>query len=184
LRWNKTTKEQRSEEMRKVARARWSRGIGWKELQEKKKAEVRSSVKRAIALSLIILGLLGGLGGKMTTYAIQEDKAPTISDLGQIDALVRPYREVMAEVSYYTASPDEIINKYAEDKRLVFRIATCESQMGKYRQNWEGSGAEGLLMFKPETFNFYCDGDIKSDIDQIKCFNHLYPKHPNWWECS
>jgi hypothetical protein len=67
---------------------------------------------------------------------------------------------------------------------LVTRIATCESQLGKYRTNWEGSGAEGLLMFKPATFDWACEGDIKNDVDQILCFNKLYPKYPHYWECK
>jgi len=67
---------------------------------------------------------------------------------------------------------------------LVIRIATCESQLGKYRQNWEGSGAEGLLQFKKITFSNYCSGEINNDIDQILCFNELYPIHPEWWACK
>ena len=79
---------------------------------------------------------------------------------------------------------EDLIYKYADNPKLVLRIATCESQLGKYRQNWEGSGAEGLLMFKPKTFNAYCEGDIKNDIDQIICFEKLYKKHPEWWACK
>jgi len=44
--------------------------------------------------------------------------------------------------------------------------------------------SEGLFMFMPKTFNAYCEGDIKSDIDQVKCFNNLYKSHPEWWECK
>lgn len=66
----------------------------------------------------------------------------------------------------------------------AIKIATCESQLGKYRKNWEGSSAEGLFQFMPKTFNAYCEGDIKSDQDQIKCFLKLYPTKSHWWECS
>lgn len=88
-----------------------------------------------------------------------------------------------AEKPIKPVSVKDLINEYADNPKLVLKIATCESQLGKYRENWEGSGAEGLLMFKPQTWNAYCEGDIKSDVDQIKCFNQLYPKHPSWWEC-
>jgi hypothetical protein len=80
-------------------------------------------------------------------------------------------------------SPEQLIERYADDIETAKRIATCESQMGKYRKNFQGSSAEGLFMFMPKTWNAYCDGDIKSDRDQILCFNKLYPKYPNWWVC-
>lgn len=66
----------------------------------------------------------------------------------------------------------------------LVRIANCESKMGKYRNNWQGSGAEGILMFKPRTFNAYCKGSIKIDKDQIDCFIKMYPKKESWWECK
>jgi len=80
--------------------------------------------------------------------------------------------------------PEYLIEKYADDPITAKRIAICESQMGKYRKNWQGSSAEGLFMFMPKTWNAYCDGDIKDDISQIKCFNKLYKLRPEWWECS
>jgi hypothetical protein len=90
----------------------------------------------------------------------------------------------LSSVVCYEESPEYLIEKYADDVPTAKRIATCESQMGKYRTNWSGSSAEGLFMFMPKTWNAYCDGDIKSDIDQIKCFNKLYPTHKSWWECQ
>lgn len=68
----------------------------------------------------------------------------------------------------------------AED---AVRVARCESMLGKYNQNWQGSSAYGLFQFMPKTFNAYCKGDIKNNYDQIRCFLELYPKHPNWWLC-
>lgn len=68
----------------------------------------------------------------------------------------------------------------AED---AVRVARCESMLGKYKTNWEGSSAYGLFQFMPKTFNAYCKGDIKNNYDQIRCFLELYPKHPNWWLC-
>ncbi len=79
--------------------------------------------------------------------------------------------------------PEYLIEQYADDVPTAKRIATCESQMGKYRKNWQGSLATGLFQFMPRTWNAYCEGDIESDIDQIKCFNKLYKLHPEWWEC-
>jgi hypothetical protein len=81
-------------------------------------------------------------------------------------------------------SPEYLIEQYADDVPTAKRIATCESQMGKYRKNWSGSSATGLFQFMPKTFNAYCSGDIKSDRDQILCFNKLYKLHPSWWECQ
>jgi len=70
------------------------------------------------------------------------------------------------------------------DEIVALRIADCESKMGKYRENWEGSGAIGLFQFKPSTWNAYCEGDINNDEDQIRCFLQLYPLHKDWWQCS
>jgi hypothetical protein len=70
------------------------------------------------------------------------------------------------------------------DPIVAIRIAKCESQLGKYRKNFEGSSATGLYMFMPLTFSHYCEGNIESDIDQIKCFMRQYKKHPGWWECA
>lgn len=55
--------------------------------------------------------------------------------------------------------------KVGFDPLISLKIADCESALGKYRINFEGSGAEGLFQFKPMTFNGYCSGDIKSDLD-------------------
>lgn len=74
--------------------------------------------------------------------------------------------------------------QYGVDVEVAKRIAVCESQMGKYRENWEGSGAVGVFQFKPKTFFAYCEGNIQSDKDQTKCFMQLYPVHPSWWECK
>lgn len=63
-------------------------------------------------------------------------------------------------------------------------IAICESQLGRYKTNWEGSGAYGLFQFKKQTWDNYCEGDIRSDRDQTICFLKLYPRHPNWWACK
>lgn len=70
------------------------------------------------------------------------------------------------------------------DEETAVRIAICESQLGKYKTNWQGSSAYGLYQFMSKTFNAYCVGDIKNDTDQIKCFIKLYNKYPTWWECK
>ena len=79
---------------------------------------------------------------------------------------------------------NQLIEFYAEDVVTAKRVADCESKTGLYRNNWQGSSAEGLFMFMPSTFNAYCSGDIKNDIDQIKCFNKLYKIHHSWWKCQ
>jgi len=87
-------------------------------------------------------------------------------------------------VARQTTNPIQLIMAYANDIPTTLRIADCESKLGKYRENWQGSSARGLLMFMPSTFNAYCKGNIDNDIDQIKCFNKLYPLHKNWWKCQ
>lgn len=66
----------------------------------------------------------------------------------------------------------------------AIRIAKCESQLGKYKKNWEGSSATGLYQFMPTTWKENCKGDINNDTDQINCFIKLYPKHRSWWQCK
>ncbi|NCD07196.1 MAG: hypothetical protein EOL97_13865 [Spirochaetia bacterium] len=86
------------------------------------------------------------------------------------------------------ATIEQAIINYSIDNGINYetslRIADCESKMGKYKVNWDGSSAYGLYQFMPRTFNAYCQGSIESDIDQIRCFIKLYNKHPNWWVCK
>jgi len=78
---------------------------------------------------------------------------------------------------------EQAYNKSFKYTESLVRIAICESRMGKYRKNWEGSSAEGLLMFKPATFAAYCAGSIKNDKDQVNCFMKMYPEKKSWWQC-
>ncbi len=86
------------------------------------------------------------------------------------------------------ATLEQMIINYSIENGINYetslRIANCESKMGKYKTNWEGSSAYGLYQFMPRTFNAYCQGSIESDIDQIRCFTKLYKSHPSWWLCS
>jgi len=75
-----------------------------------------------------------------------------------------------------------ILSDFSQE--IAVRIAICESQLGKYKTNWEGSSAYGLYQFMPRTWNAYCEGNIKNDDDQIKCFIKLYRTHPEFWECK
>lgn len=70
------------------------------------------------------------------------------------------------------------------DEETAVRIAICESRLGKYKTNWQGSSAYGLYQFKPATFSYYCLGNIQNDYDQIICFIKLYNKYPHYWECK
>lgn len=81
-----------------------------------------------------------------------------------------------------------MIKRIAQEKRFnedtAIRIATCESQLGKYKYNFEGSGATGIMQFMPPTFKSFCRGDINNNEDQIRCFMDLYPKYAGLWECK
>ena len=72
---------------------------------------------------------------------------------------------------------------YDVDTQTALEIATCESQMGKYPINWEGSSAKGVYMFTDGTWDAYCEGDAMNPHDNITCFMELFPKHPTWWDC-
>jgi hypothetical protein len=92
-------------------------------------------------------------------------------------SLLLSYMTIEQKIVFYA-------NQYDVDPVTSLRIAECESQFGKYKYNWEGSGATGLYQFKPSTFNYFCDGDIMNDEDQIKCFMELYPRYSHYWECQ
>ena len=90
-------------------------------------------------------------------------------------------------VASNTTLEQAIIN-YSIDNNINYeislRIAECESKMGKYKYNLQGSSAYGLYQFMPKTFYSLCQGDIESDIDQIICFTKLYKKYPHYWVCK
>ena len=85
-------------------------------------------------------------------------------------------------------TPSNMIKRIAKEKKfdenIALRIATRESQLGKYRYNFEGSSAVGLFQFMPRTFESFCKGDINNDEDQIRCFMGIYPKYPGIWQCK
>jgi len=65
------------------------------------------------------------------------------------------------------------------------RIANCESKMGKYKTNWEGSSAKGIFMFTDGTWNYInAKGSQLDDIENIKQFTIWYKIHPEWWSCK
>ena len=103
-----------------------------------------------------------------------------------IDYLLEINNAVIEDLHPYTErqAVEALIRIMAGDLTdTAIRIANCESKMGKYKVNWEGSSAYGLFQFMPKTFNAYCKGDINNNYDQIRCFLELYPKHPSWWKC-
>ena len=77
-----------------------------------------------------------------------------------------------------------IAREYNFPIKTALRIAHCESKTGTQIVNKSGSSAYGIYQFMPRTFNAYCEGSIKNDIDQIKCFVKLYNNHKEWWECA
>lgn len=103
-----------------------------------------------------------------------------------IDYLFEINNAVIDDLYPYTESQaiEVLIRIMAGDLTdTTIRIANCESKMGKYKVNWEGSSAYGLFQFIDKTWNNYCKGDRDNNYDQIRCFLELYPKHPSWWQC-
>jgi len=58
---------------------------------------------------------------------------------------IRPQKVSITDLITYHAK------KANFDSQTALKIAKCESQLGKYRENWENSGAIGLFQFKPRT---------------------------------
>ena len=85
----------------------------------------------------------------------------------------------------YSIENDIIVQSYLNgiDPVVSLEIATCESQLGKYPVNWEGSSASGVYMFTSGTWNAYCKGDVMNPHDNIRCFMQQFNQHPNWWAC-
>jgi hypothetical protein len=87
-----------------------------------------------------------------------------------------------------TTTQDKIIkysNEYKVDTQIALDIAECESQFGKYNYNWSGSSAKGIYQFIDSTWNYYCEGDVLNEDDNIKCFMEIYNTHPYYWdECN
>jgi hypothetical protein len=77
----------------------------------------------------------------------------------------------------------EMAIEYGVNPDTAVRIANCESMMGKYKYNFEGSSAKGLFQFIDRTWKYYCKGDVLNNEDNARCFMELYPKHPSWWSC-
>ena len=73
---------------------------------------------------------------------------------------------------------------YGINYETSLRIAHCESKMGKYKYNLQGSSAKGIFQFIDNTWENYCDGDVLNDEDNVRCFTKLYKNHPSWWECK
>ena len=76
-------------------------------------------------------------------------------------------------------------SEYGVDVETSLRIATCESQMGKYKHNWEGSSATGVYQWTIGTWEWIgATGDRLDDEENIKQFMIWYSKYPGWWECK
>lgn len=78
----------------------------------------------------------------------------------------------------------EMASKYDVCPETAIRIAKCESQLGKYPINWEGSSAKGVYQFIDKTWDNYCDGDVLNEEDNIRCFMELYNQFSHWWACQ
>lgn len=86
------------------------------------------------------------------------------------------------------ATLEQMIVQYSIDYGINYetslRIAHCESKMGKYKYNLQGSSAKGIFQFINSTWDNYCDGDVLNDEDNVRCFTKLYKNHPSWWVCK
>lgn len=141
-----------------------------------------------VIMCLIMLGLTVVVWYRYShSIETYEPKPLTISN-EQKDltvSLVEPYSE-RYEVIYET--PKDLITRLTVNSQVstdtAIRIATCESQLGKYQTNWSGSSAYGLFQFTQGTWEHYCSGSIDSYIDQTNCFIKLYNRHPSWWSCK
>ena len=110
-----------------------------------------------------------------------------ISD-GEIFVQTEPQVHATSLPVASNATLEQAIINYSIDNNINYedslRIAECESKMGKYKYNLQGSSAYGLYQFMPKTFYSLCQGDIESDLDQIICFTKLYKKYPHYWVCK
>jgi len=135
-------------------------------------------------LAILIFILLGSVWLCMEKY----DEKGIFSHFDSQNATTSQLSANNRLPQHNNATITEAIINYSIDNNINYeislRIADCESKMGKYKVNFEGSSAYGLYQFMPKTFNAYCQGSIENDIDQIKCFTKLYKKYPHWWECS
>jgi len=64
-----------------------------------------------------------------------------------------------------------------------YRIMMCESKGDPLAQN-PNSTAKGLFQFIDKTWENYCEGDVFSPEDNLRCFRELYPQHKSWWVCQ
>ncbi len=87
------------------------------------------------------------------------------------------------------ATIEQAIINYSIDNNINYeislRIANCESKMGKYKTNWEGSSAKGIFQWTDGTWDYIkANGSPMDDIENIKQFVKWYPIHPEWWVCK
>lgn len=104
----------------------------------------------------------------------QEQIKPVITPIELIEVNNKTVRDIII-----TLSIDSNVST-----KTALRIAECESQYGKYKENLEGSSAKGIYQFTDSTWKNYCYGDVMNDYDNINCFLKLYPDHKDWWVCS
>lgn len=110
------------------------------------------------------------------TAVINEEQKPNSYHLTLIP-LSSP-NPVEATIRHYA-------DEYGVDVETSLRIATCESQIGKYKHNWEGSSATGVYQWTIGSWEWIgATGDRLDDEENIKQFMIWYPKYPSWWECK
>jgi len=81
---------------------------------------------------------------------------------------------------------DKIIieaRKAGINEQKAVAIAHCESRFNPKARS-SISSATGVYQFIARTWFDYCDGDVKNEDDNIKCFMKLYKQFPSWWECN
>jgi len=100
----------------------------------------------------------------------------------------QPQNATTSLPEHNNATIEQAIINYSIDNNINYEIslaiADCESKMGKYKYNLQGSSAKGIFQFIDSTWENYCDGDVLNDEDNVRCFTKLYKSHPSWWLCS
>ena len=78
--------------------------------------------------------------------------------------------------------------KYPEKAEILIDLALCESGWKHDGQWGDNYTSYGLFQFKKETFYLFCEGDWKSDQDQLNCAEKMIEmglgdKKIGWYNC-
>ena len=106
-------------------------------------------------LAILIFILLGSVWLCMEKY----DEKGIFSHFDSQNATTSQLSANNRLQQHNNATITEAIINYSIDNNINYeislRIADCESKMGKYKTNVEGSSAYGIYQFMPRTLNAY-----------------------------